>query len=279
MEKTNRYGVLTVTFDFELVLVTLASVSGLIWAVDKFFLAKKRAITSTDSGQETPEPIVIEYANSLFPVFLIVLLLRSFIGEPYEIPSGSMKPTLLVGDYILVSKFSYGVRLPVIDTKLFNVGHPQRGDVFVFRYPEDNETNFIKRVVGIPGDQVRYINKTLYINGEKAAQMKEGVAEDECPGFFSRPPTILRENLLGTEHNIYICGRAQRGALNFNVPEGHYLAFGDNRDNSNDSRGWGYVPEKNLVGKAQIIWFSSDASKGWFSGERFRWNRIGTQLN
>ncbi len=264
-------------FDFEVVLVILTLVSGLIWAVDKFFLAKKRVTLSQD--EEAPEPIVIEYANSLFPVFLIVLLLRSFVGEPYEIPSGSMKPTLLIGDYILVSKFSYGVRLPVIDTKLFDVGHPQRGDVFVFRYPEDNETNFIKRVVGVPGDKVRYANKTLTINGQKADQTRLGTVPAECPGFFSQPATVLKENLLGIEHKIYICGFDHSGALNITVPEGHYLAFGDNRDNSNDSRGWGFVPEKNLVGKAQIIWFSSDATKGWFSGERFRWNRIGARLN
>jgi len=265
-----------VNFDFELILVILTFVSGLIWAVDKLFLAKSRQSTS---GEEVSEPMVIEYANSLFPVFLIVLFLRSFVGEPYEIPSGSMKPTLLIGDYILVSKFSYGVRLPVVDIKVFDVDQPQRGDVFVFRFPEDNETNFIKRVVGVPGDRVRYANKTLTVNGQEATQIQLGTAEAECPGFFSQPATVLSENLLGIEHDIYICGRDSSGVLNITVPEGHYLAFGDNRDNSNDSRGWGFVPEKNLVGKAQIIWFSSDATKGWFSGERFRWNRIGSQLN
>jgi len=268
-----------VKFDFEVILVILTLVSGLIWAVDKFILAKKRKSATTTLDKEVAEPIVIEYANSLFPVFLIVLLLRSFVGEPYEIPSGSMKPTLLIGDYILVSKFSYGVRLPVIDVKIFDVDKPQRGDVFVFRYPEDNETNFIKRVAGVPGDEVRYENKTLFVNGEEAEQIQTGMAPAECPGFFSQPANILNENLSGIEHQIYICGRDHSRALNFKVPEGHYLAFGDNRDNSNDSRGWGFVPEKNLVGKAQIIWFSSDATKGWFSGERFRWNRIGTQLN
>ena len=134
----------------------LTLVSGSIWALDKMLWAKQRnASSSALDDDAAQEPIVIEYANSLFPVFLVVLLLRSFIGEPYEIPSGSMKPTLLVGDYILVSKFSYGVRLPVIDTKILDVASPQRGDVFVFRYPEDNETNFIKRTVGVPGDQGR----------------------------------------------------------------------------------------------------------------------------
>jgi len=266
-----------VNFDFELVLVILTLVSGAIWALDKFFLAKKRNALAEET--EVSEPVVIEYANSLFPVFLVVLLLRSFVGEPYEIPSGSMKPTLLVGDYILVSKFSYGVRLPVIDTKIIDVAAPQRGDVFVFRYPVDNETNFIKRTVGVPGDTVQYLNKVLYVNGKEAKQTKLGMAPAECPGFFRQPATIMREDLLGTEHEMYVCQQDLGGAIEFTVPEGHYLAFGDNRDNSNDSRGWGFVPEENLVGKAQIIWFSSDASKGWFSGDRFRWGRIGTALN
>ena len=266
-------------FDFEVILVILTFISGGIWLVDKFFLSRKRADTSQQTGEQVREPVVIEYANSLFPVFFIVLVLRSFVGEPYEIPSGSMKPTLLIGDYILVSKFSYGVRLPVIDTKILDVDHPKRGEVFVFRYPVDNETNFIKRVVGVPGDQVRYENKVLYINGVKAEQTPVGMAPAECPGFFRQPATILQEDLLGVEHKIYNCGTGYGGTLDFTVPEGHYLAFGDNRDNSNDSRGWGFVPEANLVGKAQVIWFSSDATKGWFSGERFRWNRIGTLLN
>jgi len=265
-----------VNFDFELILVILTLVSGAIWALDKILWAKQRPV---DPDGESQEPIVVEYANSLFPVFLVVLVLRSFAGEPYEIPSGSMKPTLLVGDYILVSKFSYGVRLPVIDTKLFNVSSPQRGDVFVFRYPEDDETNFIKRAVGVPGDKVKYINKTLYINDVKAEQTILGTAPAECPGFFRQPATIMQEDLLGIEHQIYVCQQDRGGSIEFTVPEGHYLAFGDNRDNSNDSRGWGFVPERNLVGKAQIIWFSSDATKGWFSGERFRWNRIGTALH
>jgi len=267
-----------VSFDFEVVLVILTLISGFIWLMDKVLWSKQRSSSSSDE-KETQEPVVVEYANSLFPVFLVVLVLRSFIGEPYEIPSGSMKPTLLIGDYILVSKFSYGVRLPVIDTKILDVADPERGDVFVFRYPEDDDTNFIKRVVGVPGDRVQYVNKTLYINGEKAEQTKIGVAQSECPGFFRQPATVFQENLSGIEYEIYVCQQDLGGAIEFTVPEGHYLAFGDNRDNSNDSRGWGFVPERNLVGKAQIIWFSSDATKEWFSGERFRWGRIGTALN
>ena len=266
-------------FDFELILVILTLVSGGIWALDKIFWAKKRQPSSKEDSDEADEPIVVEYANSLFPVFLVVLLLRSFVGEPYEIPSGSMKPTLLIGDYIIVSKFSYGIRLPVIDTKILDIAGPERGDVFVFRYPVDNETNFIKRAVGVPGDHIRYANKTVYVNGEIAQQTEIGVAPGECPGFFRQPASIVKESLNGIEHDIYVCRQGLAGAIEFLVPEGHYLAFGDNRDNSNDSRSWGFVPEKNLVGKAQIIWFSSDAEKDWFSGERFRWSRIGTLLN
>ena len=266
------------SFDFEVILVLLTLVSGVIWALDKILWAKQRS-ASLSSDENNREPIVVEYANSLFPVFLVVLVLRSFVGEPYEIPSGSMKPTLLIGDYILVSKYSYGIRLPVVDTKILDVAAPERGDVFVFRYPEDNETNFIKRVVGVPGDKVRYVNKTLYVNGEKVTQTKLGVAPAECPGFFRQSATIFQENLLGTEYLTYVCEQDRGGVIEFTVTDGHYLAFGDNRDNSNDSRGWGLVPERNLVGKAQIIWFSSDATKGWFSGERFRWGRIGTALN
>jgi signal peptidase I len=218
---------------------------------------------------------VVEYARSLFPVFFIVLVLRSFVAEPYEIPSGSMKPTLLVGDFIVVSKFSYGVRLPVIDTKIFDVSSPERGDVMVFRYPRDNETNYIKRLVGLPGDHILYIDKMLYINNKPVSQEIHAEVAGQCNGYKA----IERiENLPGVAHRIYVCPQAPNRAYEFTVPEGQYLVLGDNRDNSNDGRYWGYVPEKNLVGRAKMIWFSSDAAKGWFSGERVRWDRIGTSI-
>ncbi|WP_126455469.1 signal peptidase I [Sulfuriflexus mobilis] len=262
-------------FDFELLLVSLTAASGAIWALHRVFFAK--AVTADiQSGKEAAsEPVVVEYARSLFPVFFIVLLLRSFVAEPYEIPSGSMKPTLLVGDFIVVSKFSYGVRLPVIDTKLFDVDSPQRGDVMVFRYPRDNETNYIKRVVGLPGDHILYMNKMLYINNEPVSQETQAEVAGQCGGYKA----IERvENLPGVAHRIYVCPQAPDRAYEFTVPEGQFLALGDNRDNSNDGRYWGYVPERNLVGRAKMIWFSSDASKGWFSGERIRWGRIGTSI-
>lgn len=262
-------------FDFELILVSLTAASGGIWALHRLFFSRA-ATAGKEAGTEgATEPVVVEYARSLFPVFFIVLVLRSFVAEPYEIPSGSMKPTLLVGDFIVVSKFSYGVRLPVIDTKILDVDSPERGDVMVFRYPRDNETNYIKRVVGLPGDHILYMNKMLYINDKPVSQEILAEVEGQCGGYKA----IERiENLPGVAHHIFVCPQAPDRAYEFTVPEGQYLAFGDNRDNSNDGRYWGYVPEKNLVGRAKMIWFSSDASKGWFSGERVRWDRIGTSI-
>ena len=258
-------------FDFELFLVALTTLSGAIWALHRLFSARGGA-----AAKDKREPVVVEYARSLFPVFLIVLLLRSFIAEPYEIPSGSMKPTLLIGDFIVVSKFSYGVRLPVIDTKILEVGSPERGEVIVFRYPRDNETNYIKRVVGVPGDHILYIDKMLYINGEQVPQETLGEVAGECGGYKAIEKI---EKLPGAIHKTYVCPQAPDRAYEFTVPADEYLVLGDNRDNSNDGRYWGYVPEQNLVGKAKIIWFSSDATKGWFSGERVRWDRIGTSIN
>jgi signal peptidase I len=264
-----------VDFDFELLLVSLTAASGGIWALHRLFFARGVTETNQPGAEVVTEPVVVEYARSLFPVFFIVLVLRSFVAEPYEIPSGSMKPTLLVGDFIVVSKFSYGVRLPVIDTKIFDVDSPERGDVMVFRYPRDNETNYIKRVIGLPGDHVLYIDKILYINNKPVPQEVLAEVAGQCGGYKA----IERvESLPGVEHRIYVCPQAPDRAYEFTVPEGQYLALGDNRDNSNDGRYWGYVPEKNLVGKAKMIWFSSDAAKGWFSGERIRWDRIGTSI-
>lgn len=259
-------------FDFELLLVSLTAVSGVIWALYSLFFAKGKNETNAEAAAE---PVVVEYARSLFPVFFIVLILRSFIAEPYEIPSGSMKPTLLIGDFIVVSKFSFGVRLPVIDTKLFDVGSPERGDVVVFRYPQDNETNYIKRVVGLPGDHILYMDKMLYINNKPVSQEIFAEVAEQCNGYTA----IERiENLPGATHHIYVCPQAPDRAYEFTVPDGQYLALGDNRDNSNDGRYWGYVPERNLVGRAKMIWFSSDSTKGWFSGDRFRWDRVGTSI-
>ncbi|WP_336367115.1 signal peptidase I [Marinobacter sp. C2H3] len=237
--------------DFPLILVVLTLATGLIWLADRLFLRKRRladADTGGDAGDEAPkEPYLVDLSRSFFPVLLVVLVLRSFVVEPFQIPSGSMLPTLEVGDFILVNKFAYGLRLPVLGTKVVPVGEPQRGDVMVFRYPKDGETNYIKRVIGLPGDHIRYQDKQLFINGEKIDTT-----------FIARmPPVELREEHLGTvDHDIYlnlaVDGRSGEGE--WVVPEGEYFMMGDNRDNSNDSRYWGFVPEKMIVGKAFAIW-------------------------
>ncbi|MGD9000894.1 MAG: signal peptidase I, partial [Granulosicoccaceae bacterium] len=185
-------------FDFALFLVIATVVSGLIWLVYALMFAKKRQAVE---GKEAREPLLVEYSRSLFPVFLIVLLLRSFIAEPFKIPSGSMIPTLLVGDFIIVNKFSYGVRLPVLHTKIMDMDSPSRGDVVVFRYPVDPSTDYIKRVIGLPGDRVRYVNKILYINGEPAGQTLLGEYRGACGGPLGPPAQQRRETLDGVEHD------------------------------------------------------------------------------
>lgn len=256
-------------FDFALFLVIASVVSGVIWLLDAKIFAPKR---SALGGGDTKEPVIAEYARSLFPVFFIVLVLRSFLGEPFKIPSGSMMPTLLSGDFILVNKFSYGIRLPVLNTKIIDTGVPVRGDVVVFRYPKDPSVNYIKRIVGIPGDRVGYINKVLYINDVPASQQPVS----EYPGVcYNNEPALQRhENLLGVEHDILVCPGEALPAK-FTIKDNEYLAFGDNRDRSNDSRYWGLVPDSLLVGKANFIWLSTDPNDSLFSFSQFRWDRMG----
>ncbi|ONF42842.1 signal peptidase I [Marinobacter lutaoensis] len=247
--------------DFPLVLVVLTLATGLIWLADILFLRERRlsAARAQGAGQPTgtdglpseqaepKEPYLVDLSRSFFPVLAIVLILRSFLVEPFQIPSGSMLPILEVGDFILVNKYAYGLRLPVLGTKIVDVGEPQRGDVMVFRYPEDGETNYIKRVIGLPGDHIRYRDKQLFINGKRIESQ-----------FVARlPPVELRREILGeVEHDIFLTlGRpGTSGEGEWVVPEGHYFVMGDNRDNSNDSRYWGMVPEDMVVGKAFAIW-------------------------
>lgn len=248
--------------DFPLVLVVLTFATGLIWLADKLFLRERRLAAARASGsssspqagnavtgevEEPKEPYLVDLSRSFFPVLAIVLVLRSFLVEPFQIPSGSMLPTLEVGDFILVNKYAYGLRLPVAGTKILEVGDPQRGDVMVFRYPKDGETNYIKRVIGLAGDRIRYQNKQLFINGEEIDSR-----------FVARlPPVELRREDLGeVEHDIFLTlGRpGTAGEGEWVVPEGHYFMMGDNRDNSNDSRYWGMVPDDLVVGKAFAIW-------------------------
>ncbi|WP_455216938.1 signal peptidase I [Kaarinaea lacus] len=237
--------------------------------------------SSTASGEDLEqvkekilkEPVFVEYSRSLFPVILAVLVLRSFLVEPFRIPSGSMMPTLLAGDFILVNKFSYGIRLPVVDTKIIPIGEPERGDVLVFRYPKDPSTDYIKRVIGVPGDRIAYYNKQLFINGEPAVQTGLGRYEGVGTGVSMSGAQVRSEQLSGVTHNILIDEGKGTVEGEFSVPEGQYFVMGDNRDNSNDSRYWGFVPEENLVGKAFMIWMNWDSSAGGIT-----WNRIGNDI-
>lgn len=262
-------------FDFALLLVVLTAVAGVVWLIDRLMLAGVRtrraqaleAMTalsqeerSARSRNALQEPIAVEYARSFFPVLLLILLFRSFLAEPFKIPSGSMMPTLLVGDFILVNKFAYGLRLPVLNTKILSVGSPQRGDVFVFRYPENPKEDYIKRVVGLPGDEITYRNKTLFVNGQEIAETPLGAYTGPSEaGRRMDGAQVKQENLLGVEHRIMELPQVWVGHEGtWKVPEGHYFAMGDNRDNSADSRFWGFVPEANLVGRAFLIWMNFD---------------------
>lgn len=264
------------SFNFPLILVIAVAVCGALALLDLLLLApRRRAAIATYEGQVSEpdevvlqslnrEPLLVEYGKSFFPVLAIVLVLRSFLLEPFQIPSGSMKPTLEIGDFILVNKFAYGIRLPVIDTKVIEVGDPQRGDVMVFRYPSDPNINYIKRVVGLPGDRISYsLDKRLTVNGQLIAEQLIG----EEPGSLGSA-ALYKEKLGDIEHQI-------RKELRRNlrvpgdewvVPQGYYFMMGDNRDNSNDSRYWndknipkellGMVPDRNIVGKAFAVWLS-----------------------
>jgi len=234
--------------DFPLILVIAVFVTGLVWLLDIFFL-KDRRLAKATAGNEIREPAYVEYSKSFFPVLAIVLVLRSFLYEPFQIPSGSMLPTLEVGDFILVNKFSYGLRLPVIGTKVLSVDDPQRGDVLVFKYPEDPKVNYIKRVIGEPGDHIRYENKQLTINGEVVPLEPE---ENQSSGWSVTE--LLKEQLADVSHEIYRDLRVDSPAREWVVPAGHYFVMGDNRDNSKDSRYWGYVPDELVVGKAVLVW-------------------------
>ncbi len=270
--------------DIESALAFATAASGVIWGGYRL-LFRGRGISSAGTGEEEKkaEPLMVDYARSFFPIFLFVLLLRAFVVEPFRIPSGSMMPTLLVGDFILVNKFAYGLRMPVTKSKLVEIDEPQRGDVVVFRYPKDPKLDYIKRLVGLPGDRIAYRNKTLYVNGEAMPQQRIGIYEAVGSGKRMQGAWELQENLDGVEHSILVnprvpdfspdCQVLAHGEVT--VPKGHYFVMGDNRDNSNDSRCWGFVPEQNLVGKAFMIWLSFDPNRS----SMFDWSRIGQSIH
>jgi signal peptidase I len=244
--------------------VIIIAITGVIVYVDRVVWKPKRDRSVTTEK----EPVLVEYSRSLFPVFLIVLVLRSFVVEPFRIPSGSMYPTLEIGDFIVVNKFAYGVKLPVTQTKILPVGEPERGDVVVFKYPKDPDVDYIKRVIGLPGDEIAYYGKTLYINGNPVKQKLLGEYEGTASGKVMDGASLLEEFLEEHSHDILLDPEKSSQDMNtVVVPEGHYFMMGDNRDHSNDSRFWGFVPEKNLKGKAFAIWMN------WDDGVHF--DRIG----
>ena len=259
-------GLLLKFTDFAAVLLLAAIITGLIWLFDVKFARKRRMA-------DTPEPVVVDMARAFFPVIVVVFLIRSFWVEPFKIPSGSMKPTLLVGDFILVNKYTYGIRLPVVNKKIIDVNPIRRGDVVVFRYPADPSVDYIKRVVGTPGDKVVYRGKRLTINGEEQPVQPSGYYTDAELNYL-RLPTFT-EKLGQSTHQMMVVPAqppvdlaqvrqfANRGNCEYNddgfsctVPAGHYMMMGDNRDQSSDSRYWGFVPDENIKGRAFLVWMN-----------------------
>jgi len=256
--------------NFALIMFLLLVATGAIWLLDHFLLRARRPA-------DRPEPWWVEYPKSFFPVILVVFLLRSFLVEPFKIPSGSMLPTLLIGDFILVNKYTYGIRLPVLDRKIMSINSPQRGEVMVFRYPENPSLDYIKRVVGLPGDKVTYRDKHLWINGAPVKMVPDGDYTYVESGLNVVSAQRLTETLDHRNHTVLVqrdvpsihlagvrrfpfrenCAYNDAG-FSCTVPAGHYFLMGDNRDSSSDSRYWGFVPEANIVGKAFMIWWNFD---------------------
>lgn len=254
-----------INIDFPFILTAIVLLCGFISLLDLVFLARRRAARGQlNSG------IIVDYARSFFPVLLLVLLIRSFVVQPYRVPTGSLEPTVLPGDFIVVNQFAYGLRLPVLNTKILSVGEPKIGDIALFRWPKNPSIVYVKRVIGTPGDRVIYRNKQLLVNGEKMAQEDLGMDLDQEYNI-AYPVKVMQEKLPTVTHKIFI--RPNTNAyedFDIVVPQHHYFMLGDNRDNSGDSRVWGFVPEENLVGKALATWMSWDSNKS-----NIRWERIG----
>ena len=242
---------------FVKLLMAATIITGIIYFLDILILKRVRPKKQKPS-------LIVEYGRSFFPVLLLVFVIRSFIIEPFKIPSGSMMPTLIAGDFIVVNKFIYGIRLPVWNKTLIKVGKPNRGDVFVFHYPKDPSIDYIKRAIGLPGDEIRYENKDLFINGTHIKK----ILQEKYIYAFNENEMMEATKFVETlgDYSVLIHD-VPSGNYKFNVPEGHYFAMGDNRDNSSDSRVWGFVPDELLVGKAFFIWLN-------FS----QFNRIGTWI-
>ncbi len=254
---------------FEIILVALTLLSGFIWLLDRLFLARQRA--ERGGLLEEKEPVAVDYARTFFPVLAAVLILRSFIAEPFRIPSSSMMPTLLIGDFILVNKFSYGLRLPINNHKVIAIGEPERGDVVVFRPPHHPDQDWIKRVIGLPGDTIAYRDNQVFVNGEPLGYQDIGPYEGRGRGAEMTGASLLREEMPGRGHEVLeITGLPFRdpGEGEWVVRPGHYFVMGDNRDRSDDSRFWGELPETQLRGKAFLIWMNWDGAAGGVGFDR-----------
>src|SRR3990167_2016205 len=261
-------------FNFPLILLSVIVFSGVVTFVDFIFCLCKRE----SFFEKKKRPLVIEYARAFFPILLLVFCIRSFLFQPYRVPTGSLEPTVLPGDFIFVNQYHYCVRFPIWNKKLFSVDEPKRGQIALFYYPVDHAFTFVKRVVGLPGDHIRYINKVLYINGKK--QPQKFIGDVTRLNDFGQLTTYQKyqEDLEGVKHDIFIRSDAPvNNFYNLVVPKNHYFVMGDNRDDSDDSRFWGFVPEQNLVGRAMFIWMSWDPTAAhWY--DYIRWHRIGNKL-
>jgi signal peptidase I len=259
-------GLLLKFTDFAAVLLLAAVITGVIWLFDVAWARKRRMA-------DVPEPVVVDMARAFFPVIVVVFLIRSFWVEPFKIPSGSMKPTLLVGDFILVNKYTYGIRLPVVNHKIVDINPIRRGDVVVFRYPADPAVDYIKRVVGVPGDRLAYRGKRLSINGAMVPVEPAGFYTDAELNYLRLP--TFNETLGEKTHQMMVVPAqppvdlaqvrqfAHRGDCEYNddgfsctVPAGSYFMMGDNRDQSSDSRYWGFVPDDHIKGRAFLVWMN-----------------------
>lgn len=260
--------------DFENFLVIITLITGLIALLDKLVWSKKRQAVSAEKV-----PFWIAQSKSFFPILLIVLLLRGFLFEPFRIPTGSLEPTLAIGDFIVVNKFVYGLRLPMVYKKIVSIQEPKRGDIVVFRHPTEH-VDYIKRVIGLPGDHVSYIDKVLYINGRAMPQVFKGYAIEQDSEGNESPVIEKEENLDGVYHRIFLkkdVSMLDSSLLlpqsSWIVPDGQYFMMGDNRDDSLDSRYWGFVPEDHIKGKAVMVWLSWDNQ-----AHRIRWERVGKKV-
>ncbi|WP_113905990.1 signal peptidase I [Aliidiomarina celeris] len=302
------------TFYFSLLLVVATAFTGIVWLIDHWLFKPKReqaiaavsaktgtALTEEEARRAAPEPSIVEFSRAAFPVIAFILILRSFFYEPFRIPSGSMMPTLLVGDFILVEKFRYGIRDPLFRKEFLNTGRPEHGDVAVFKFPLEPDIDYIKRVIGLPGDRVIYQDKRFFIEkacapdcrGEQQVEItQELVADGEY--YMGRTPLRTYQEVHGEQHYSILVNPASGNQMvnYFNqsntrrnewvVPEGHYFVIGDNRDNSRDSRFWGFVHEDLLVGRAVFVWLSLDFEHGpdsrlprWLPS-RIRFDRLGS---